>query len=186
MKKIIILVDVQNGFVKTDYAEKSFAKIVDLLSHDLFDTVIATKYWNEPGSIISRFMDWYSLCTEEEQDLRPEIKKYVDHVVLKNTFSSMTAEMIELLKEVNDGKLPEYVFVLGFDTECCVLTTATDLFELGVRPILLAEYSGSHDGPKYHNAGLVSLEHLIGPKFIIKDDDIVTQEDIEKIIRNIM
>lgn len=77
-------------------------------------------------------MDWHGLCTEEEQDLRPEIKEYVDYITEKNTFSSMTDEMKDLLREVNGGELPEHVFVIGYDTECCVLTTATDLFEMGV------------------------------------------------------
>jgi nicotinamidase-related amidase len=167
MKNIVILVDVQNGFVNTEYAEESFKRIVRLLDRRIFDVVIATKYWNEEGSIISRFMEWDKLCTEEEQDLRAEIKPYVDYITSKNTYSSMTEEMKELLKTVNGGTFPEYVFVLGFDTECCVLSTATDLFELGIRPLVLTEYCGSHDGERYHEAGIISMEHLIGPKFLI-------------------
>ena len=93
MKNIIILVDIQNGFVKTEYAEESFKRVEDLMKRELFDVVIATKYWNEEGSIICRLMDWHGLCTEEEQDLRPEIKEYVDYITEKNTFSSMTDEM---------------------------------------------------------------------------------------------
>lgn len=57
-------------------------------------------------------MDWHGLCTEEEQDLRPEIKEYVDHITEKNTFSSMTDEMKDLLREVNGGELPDS-FVIG-------------------------------------------------------------------------
>ena len=50
MKNIIILVDIQNGFVKTEYAEESFKRVEDLMKRELFDVVIATKYWNEEGS----------------------------------------------------------------------------------------------------------------------------------------
>lgn len=31
MKNIIILVDIQNGFVKTEYAEESFKRVEDLM-----------------------------------------------------------------------------------------------------------------------------------------------------------
>ena len=185
MKNIIILVDIQNGFVKTEYAEESFKRVEDLMKRELFDVVIATKYWNEEGSIICRLMDWHGLCTEEEQDLRPEIKEYVDHITEKNTFSSMTDEMKDLLREVNGGELPEHVFVIGYDTECCVLTTATDLFEMGVRPIVLTQYCGSHDGERYHQAGITSLEHLIGPKFLIVEK-LETKEDVERIVERCM
>ena len=185
MKNIIILVDIQNGFVKTEYAEESFKRVEDLMKRELFDVVIATKYWNEEGSIICRLMDWHGLCTEEEQDLRPEIKEYVDYITEKNTFSSMTGEMKDLLKEVNGGELPEHVFVIGYDTECCVLTTATDLFEMGVRPIVLTQYCGSHDGERYHQAGITSLEHLIGPKFLI-GEKLETKEDVERIVERCM
>lgn len=180
MNNILILVDVQNGFVKTPYAEESFTRICDLLERKIFDTVIATKYWNEEGSIIWRLMDWKDLCTEEEQDLRPEIKPYVDYITTKNTYSSMNDEMISLLKKLSSGALPEHVFVLGYDTECCVLATAADLFELGVRPLVLTRYCGSHDGEKYQQAGIISMEHLIGPKFLI-DERLETRQDVERI-----
>ena len=185
MKNIIILVDIQNGFVKTDYAEESFKRVKDLMERELFDVVIATRYWNEEGSNICRLMDWHGLCTEEEQDLRPEIKEYVDHIVEKNTFSSMTDEMKELLRDINDGELPEHTFVIGYDTECCVLTTATDLFEMGVRPIVMTQYCGSHDGERYHQAGITSLEHLIGPKFLIAEE-LESKEDVERIVERCM
>ena len=155
------------------------------MKRELFDVVIATKYWNEEGSIICRLMDWHGLCTEEEQDLRPEIKEYVDYITEKNTFSSMTDELKDLLREVNGGELPEHVFVIGYDTECCVLTTATDLFEMGVRPIVLTQYCGSHDGERYHQAGITSLEHRIGPKFL-RGEKLETKEDVEHIVERCM
>ena len=82
--------------------------------------------------------------------------------------------------------MPEYVFLLGFDTECCLLSTAADLFEMGVRPLVLTEYSGSHDGPKYHDAGIVAMEHLIGPNFLIEKNDIKCKEDIRTIVLDVM
>ena len=92
----------------------------------------------------------------------------------------MNDEMISLLKKLSSGALPEHVFVLGYDTECCVLATAADLFELGVRPLVLTRYCGSHDGEKYQQAGIISMAHLIGPKFLI-DERLETRQDVERI-----
>ncbi len=182
---ILIVVDVQNGFTKK-YTVEKIPIIEDLLSRRLFDTVVATKYWNTPDSNISRLMGWKDLCTEAEQDLVPEIKPYVDHITTKNIYSGATPEMTELLKNLNGGSLPEYVFLLGFDTECCLLSTAADLFEMGVRPLVLTEYCGSHDGPRYHDAGIISLEHLIGPDFLIMDENIKSRENIRDIVSRVM
>ncbi len=184
-KDILIIVDVQKGFTKKFTVEK-IPCIEDLLSRRVFDTVIATKYWNTPDSNISRLMGWKDLCTEEEQMLVPEIVPYVDHVTEKNIYSGVTPELVALLKKLGDGQLPEYVFLLGFDTECCLLSTAADLFEMGVRPLVLTEYSGSHDGPKYHDAGVIAMEHLIGPDFLIGKDDIKCKEDIRTIVLDVM
>ncbi len=185
MKHILIMVDVQNGFVKSDYAEESFKKDMELMEKDLFDEVIATKYWNVEGSNIWKLMDWHDLCTEQEQAIRPEVADKVDHIIMKDTYSSVTPEMIALLEELNGGELPEHVFIYGFDTECCVLTTATDLFELGVRPLVLTDYCGSHDGPRYHDAGIISMEHLIGPDFLI-EGAVESREDLDRIAETAM
>ena len=185
MKKILVIVDVQNGFVKNAYAEKVLERIVDLLERDLFDVVIATKYWNVRGSYLSRFMGWNDLCTKEEQALRPEIERFPQYIIEKDGYSSMTEEMVELLRKVNDGTLPEYVFTFGFDTECCVAMTATDMFEMGIRPLVLTRYSGSHDGDDYHNAGLLSMDHLIGPDFLI-GDELKTPADVDLVLDRVM
>ena len=97
---ILILVDVQNGFTKK-YTVEKIPLIEDLLSRRLFDTVIATKYWNTPDSNISRLMGWKDLCTEAEQDLVPEIRPYVDHITTKNIYSGATPELVELLRSLN-------------------------------------------------------------------------------------
>lgn len=185
MKNILLVIDVQNGFVKNPYSERVLSRIEDLLSRNLFDEVIMTRYWNEPGSILSRFMGWNDLCSQEEQALRPEIAKFVHHELTKDIYSSMTDEMYDLLKKLNDGELPEHVFILGFDTECCVAMTATEMFESDIRPLVLTRYCGSHDGDKYHHAGLISMEHLIGPDFLI-DDNLKTKTDVEQIVSRVM
>ncbi len=184
-KNILIIIDVQKGFTKKFTVEKIPA-IADLVSRRLFDAVIATKYWNTLDSNISKLMGWKDMCTEAEQELIPEIQPYVDYVTTKNIYSGATEELVDLLKQLNDGKLPGYVFLLGFDTECCLLMTAANLFEMGVRPLVLTEYSGSHDGPKYHDAGIVALEHLIGPNFLIKKNDIKSKEDVRDIVLEVM
>ena len=50
-----------------------------------------------------------------------------------------------------------------------MLATATDLMELGIRPILLEKYCGASNGIAYHNAGIISMESLIGKHNIYRE-----------------
>lgn len=65
-------------------------------------------------------------------------------------------EVSERLKRL----LPLYL--VGIDTDCCVLKTATDLFERGIRPIVLEHYCASNGGEDSHKAALRVMERTIG------------------------
>ena len=57
-------------------------------------------------------------------------------MLVKNT------NFIQSLVALCDG-LPEEVTLVGVDTDACVLATAIDLFEIGIRPIILEDCVGS-------------------------------------------
>ena len=59
------------------------------------------------------------------------------------------------------------VSLCGIDTDACVMATALDLFQNGIRPVVLAEACASHAGPDYHEAGLKLLARLIGREQIV-------------------
>lgn len=181
MKNILLVVDVQVGFNSSPMTEQCTKQLEQLLERNLFDLVLASKYFNTKDSNISQLMGWKKLCTEEEQQLVPSIERFVDDVVVKKLYSSATEELLRILKNIGGGNLPDHIFIVGFDTECCVLATATDLFELGVKPYVLTQYCASSGGERFHDAGLVTLEHLIGEPYLIRDQ-IVHPSDLNRIL----
>ena len=184
MKNILLVVDIQNGFIVNNMTEDTLGNIEKLLRSEVFDAVIATKYLNYPESPIIELMGWDLLMTEPEQQLAGSIETYVDRIVEKSRYSSVNENLFEALKNLNDGQFPEYLFVVGVDTECCVLSTAIDLFEMGIRPIVLSAYCGSSGGESYHHAGILSLHHLIGENNIY-GEEIHTKNDIEEVVKKI-
>lgn len=184
MKNILLVVDIQNGFIVNEMTRDTLRRVEELLHASVFDAVIATKYMNYPGSPIIELMGWDLLLTEEEQALAGSVGSCADRIVTKTQYSSVNESLIRTLKELNRGSLPEYLFVLGVDTECCVLSTAIDLFEAGIRPIVLSAYCGSSGGEAYHNAGILSLHHLIGENNI-HDGSVRSRADIEDIVKKI-
>lgn len=160
--KILIAIDLQNGFIKTDYARSKANKIAKLIASKSFDKVIATKFTNYTGSMYEKCFGWSELKTSEQIDLYDQIGAIADETFIKTTYNCVNDKFIELLVKLNNGKLPEQVYLCGLDTDACVLATAIGLFERSITPIVLENYCFSTGGNEYHNAGLKCLERLIG------------------------
>ncbi len=162
MKKVLLVIDVQKGFITTPAVTDIKNNIDVLISSGFFDTVISTVYQNYDNSPIIRLMGWDKLRSDEEQELVGGARFKSDYIVKKNRYSGVNRELLDILKKEGGEEEIPCVFVVGVDTECCVLSTAIDLFELGIRPIVLTKYCGSSSGLAYHRAGILSLKNLVG------------------------
>lgn len=166
-KKILIVVDVQTGFVKNLETKRVTRDIIKLLNDKNFDKVIATKFINLDNSPYEEYMNWDKLKDEPEINLIKEIESHADTIIPKSIYSCVNTVFIQMLKTLNSGQVPEEVFIVGMDTDCCVLKIATDLFEFGIRPIVLEKYCTSTGGIESHKAGIKCLERLIGKEQIV-------------------
>ena len=166
-KSILILIDMQNGFLKEEYTKILVPKIESLLQKKIFDSVIATKFVNTNNSPFTKIMQWNGMIEPNEQEINESLKQYIDITIIKNTYDCVDKAFIEQLCKVNDNKKPKKVYLAGVDTDACVLTIATKLFDNGIRPIVLTQYCHSNGGLEYHKAGLLCLRRNIGTKQII-------------------
>lgn len=182
MKNILILVDVQNGFIHNAENQVMVQKIGQLVQEGLFDRIAATKYVNTTGSNIIRLMGWTKLLTEAEQTIPDIVKQKVDYVAEKNVYSAYTEPLCQYLLRENQGRYPEHVFLAGLDLGCCVLETATDFFEAGIRPFVLTSYCSCAGGPEYFDAAILCLKHLIGNHHLISEACISSKQQIERIV----
>lgn len=167
MKRILILIDMQNGFTKQEYTKQLVPKIETLLQKKIFDSVLATKFVNTMDSSFRTIMKWCGMTAPSEQEIVKSLKNYIDITIKKNTYDCVNKAFIEQLCKVNNNKKPKIVYLAGVDTDACVLTIATKLFDNGIRPIVLTQYCHSNGGLEYHNAGLLCLKRNIGAKQII-------------------
>lgn len=167
MKKLLLVIDVQNGFVRTPEVSNTVEKIQALLSAGEFDSVIATRFMNAANSTFETQLGWRRLQTDYEQELDSRIAKYIDFVFDKTVYSCIDKNFIQKLIQLNDGQYPEEIYIAGIDTDCCVLTSATALFEYGIRPLVLVDFCNSNGGEKSHEAGILCMKRLIGEKQLI-------------------
>ena len=76
----------------------------------------------------------------------------------KHAYSSVDEQFLAELRRHDI----EEVHICGIDTDVCVTQSAVDLFEAGVRPVVLAASCASHGGPEFHEYALRILRRLIG------------------------
>lgn len=162
MKKALIIIDVQKGFVN-----KSTIPVVGRIKNFIkkhqndYDLLIFTQYFNREGSNFVRSLKWRGFMDKKQTDLTDEIKEFVNS---KNLFPKFTYgsfvdnKLFNLLKK---NKIAQ-VELAGFDTENCVLTFARDAFDRGMSVVVLKNLSASHSNPKLHSAALEIIRDNIG------------------------
>ena len=155
--KCLFIIDVQNGFV-SDKTEHVVPRILKLMQRFSGQLVIATQYINKEKSAFSEIMHWKGLKDSPDIDLIDGIQKRASNVVKKYTYTACTEEVTKILKK---NKITE-VYLAGIDTDCCVLKTAIDLFEMNIRPIVLANYCASNGGIESHESAIKVLNRTIG------------------------
>lgn len=170
-KNILVIIDVQEGFVKPcskDYEHN----ITNLLEAGIFDGVVSTIYKNQPNSMFCRLTDWDDLCDKESQQLLPIVKKHSDVIIEKTLYTGINTSLMQEITALNNGIYPTKLFMVGIDTDACVLKSALDLFEYSVTPIILEPFCESSGGVEMHEAGMKILERLLGERQIIWTDNL--------------
>lgn len=163
--RCLLVVDVQNGFIsqRTHYITR---RIKSLLEKGLFDPVVFTRFINTPDSSCSRLLGWNGMFASEETEISSLLQPFAKNIYNKSTYTALTEELSQFLKLHNIAT----VFICGIDTDCCVLATAIELFDLGIRPYVLKHYSASNGGYNSTMAALTVLDRLIGSHHIIDDE----------------
>ncbi|ANY06753.1 isochorismatase family cysteine hydrolase [Pseudonocardia sp. HH130630-07] len=168
---VLVVVDVQNGFV-TEHSQH-VVPVVERLAREWLEAgrdVVFTRYLNYDDSPFEKIMGWSKLKDSPEIDIVDELQEHSSRavaVVDKKIYTLFNEDGIALASERGWTDM----FVCGIDTEVCVLKTAVDAFELGIRAWLLVDASASHSGPAPHDAGV-----LVGQKMIGRRQTITTAE----------
>lgn len=172
-KNILVVVDSQVGFINSKKARDKANAISELCSRDVFDSYIATCFLNHSESNFTNILNNYNMLDSESVKLFPsDLESKMDVVISKINYSSVNLEFKKELILRNGGELPQVVFLCGFNTDGCILKTAVDLFELGVRPVILVDYCYSSGGDLNHHAGIICLRRMVGEHNLIRENKI--------------
>ena len=159
MANPLLIVDVQLGFLNK-YTEHLAERVATLIARGEYDPILFTRFVNLPNGPYPRFLDWDACMGPPETDIAPELCQYVQEelVFTKPGYAGISDELADYLTEQRF----EQITIVGIDTDMCVLKVTMDIFDLNIRPIVLADCCGSTAGLQSHLAGLAVLARNIG------------------------
>jgi nicotinamidase-related amidase len=155
----LLVIDVQNGFIN-DFTGHVVGRIRQLIESGDYGPIVFTRFINEPGSPFHKFVDWHECETEPETSIVDDLRSYArdDLTFSKPGFAGISPELRDYLESHGF----ERIFLVGVDTDMCVLKIALDVFDLGIEPIVLTDCCASTAGLQSHLAGLAVLARNIG------------------------
>ena len=165
MSNTLLVIDVQQGFI-TDVTAHIPTKVLRLLRRNVFDHVAFTQFVNLPGSFFETRLDWNKMKQSPEIDIVHELRPFATNCFVKYSYSCLTPRMSEFIASAGSTK----VFLVGLETDICVLKTATDAIEAGLAPYVVSDCCATTAGPAVHSSALGIIGRFIGRHNVVASD----------------
>ena len=166
MNKALIVIDVQKYFLNEE--TKPIVKKIQKYLKEKASKYIAvyfTIFKNDSSSPLWKISEWKDCADFPDIDSCDEIKEFANskNTYYKNILSAL--KVPQLRKGLRKHNISE-VDLCGFDTDCCVLATAYDLFDEGIKPVVLGNLTWSTSKERLHKPALQMVERNIG--FVVR------------------
>ncbi len=155
MKKLLLVIDVQNDFVN-DNTKNTLIKIKELVNSNNYDLIAFTRFINDEDSIWYKKLNYKGCMTKEQQKIVIDTEN--NKIFDKKIYTAVNDELKDYIRENDISE----IYLCGFDTDACVQKTAIDLFEQNYEVYVLEDYCMSHRGEELHNIIIDNLKRLIG------------------------
>jgi nicotinamidase-related amidase len=160
--KALIVIDVQKYFFNNE-TKPVVLRIQEFLREksDQYSAVYFTVFRNDTNSSLWKISKWRDCTDSPDTDICEEIKEFIEvnNLFYKNMLSAFR------VPEIREGLRKHHIMevhLCGFDTDCCVLATAYDLFDTGIKPVVLERLTWSTSKNKLHKSAIQMLERNIG------------------------
>ncbi len=134
--KAIIVVDMQNGFMTTEYYQNLKNKINKLLSKNTYNKIIFTKFINDKSQnpLYQDRIGWNRLITAQEQDLCINIP---NNAIIFHKFGyGLQEKDLQYIKSLNISEID----ICGLKSNACVYAISLQLWDAGIFPNILVNY----------------------------------------------
>lgn len=161
MNNALVLVDVQQGFLN-EYTRRCLPHIHRALNSPEFGLIVATRFFNPPGTLFHEQMGWHRFADSPDVDLDPAVQQAAD-IVLDKTGYSPGVELAGLLRGHEVG----HATVMGVDTDVCVHATAVALFDAGIPVSVDVRGCATGGGRTADIAARALLSRVVGKAYVL-------------------
>lgn len=166
MNRALIVIDVQKYFLK-GFSNKKVRAVTQNIQKHLsknlsgYKAVYFTIFKNDKSSPLWNISRWKGISNKKDWEPIEEIKQFVnkDNLFYKNILSAYKVPGVK--NELVKNNIKE-VDLCGFDTDCCVLATAYDLFDSGIKPVILKDLTWSTSKDDLNTPTLKIVKRNIG------------------------
>ena len=153
-QKVLIVVDMQNGFMtKPNYIALN-KKIENLIALHNYNKIYFTKFKNTKNSLYETKVNWTELCDSQSQGFSMKLPN--DAIIFEKYGYGLSVNQIEELKKLNVSQID----ICGLQTDACVYAIAFQLFDCGIFPNVLINYAET--SPSRKDAAKEMLIHQFG------------------------
>jgi nicotinamidase-related amidase len=169
---LLVVVDMQLGFLNHD-SLPVIPAVLRLLGkcEGLTVPIVFTKFINRPASPFETLLDWKRVREKPETDLHELFHESAHNLIEKNYYTAFTEEFDNLIQREDCRTL----LIAGISTESCVLKTALDAFERGLRPIVVSDACASDHGGQVHLDALELMKIMIGMRQVKTIDEVLKE-----------
>ena len=134
--KVLIVVDLQKGFINKPIYEKLCEKIKIFLekNENNYFKIYFTKFINDKNSFYETKLNWKNLQDIESQEFAISLPK--NATVLEKHGYGLSLEDLEKIKNLGASEID----ICGLQTDACVYAISFQLFDAGIYPNILINY----------------------------------------------
>ena len=156
---LLLIIDFQNDFIN-DQTKDSVNELSNLINSNKYDDILFTRFINSEDNPCYK-IGWTGCLDKQSIEIPIDTKDY--KVIDKGTYTAYNEELINYLREHNIDK----IYIAGFDIDCCIYTTALNLFENNYDTYVLKDYVYSCLDNTIKENVLEILERCIGKDHVI-------------------
>ena len=134
--KILLVVDMQKGFMKNKKYLDLNNKISDYIARSNYDKIIFAKYINEKSknSLFQDKIGWTKLTTKDEQDFSLNIPK--NAIIMQKYGYGLNRQDLDYINSLDIKEID----ICGLKSEACVYAISLQLWDMGIFPNILYNY----------------------------------------------
>lgn len=156
MRKILLVIDLQPDFAVEPYYH-NIINYIETNKHN-YDIIMATRFINYEDSPFIQKLGYDGAMTKTNLEFTYD-----------SLFSKHSYECGEgFYKHIKDDE----IFVVGCDTDACILAVCYEMFRLNMNFHVLADYCYSSGGEDFHNIALDLIERNFGYDALIEEGNV--------------